>query len=227
MTLPLSDAPRLAQAARRTRLLRLGLAAVFAIVPLAALASLPGLSTATASRGSDSMIVLDVSGSVAAQVYPAVEKALRQAVRASGAHAGLLVFSDTAEEVLPPNAPIEEVLRYLRYFSVSTASAWPSANPWQGFSAGTAISKGIAAARVALQGRGRIFVISDFADSAGDLPALRRQLLAVRASRRLQLRLLPISPSPVAPPAFSLMRNVGGARPLDIRGGDERTSFPI
>jgi hypothetical protein len=101
--LPLSDTLTLRGAARRTRAAGLVLGAVLVVLVVALVFTtrvrppaadiLPG--------GASGIVVLDLSGST--RNYPApIANALRQLTRDGHRRLGLVVFSDTAYEALPP-----------------------------------------------------------------------------------------------------------------------------
>jgi hypothetical protein len=204
--LRIADARALDHAARRARLLRALL--------LAALAALVGAGVALATRNHIAApsapvagervteLVLDVSGSVGNRTFGFTERALRRL--SSGGPVGLVLFSDSAEEALPPGTPAVELRPLLRLFhplSQVPPTAYPSAisrypmSPWYvSFSGGTRISAGLAAARRALirdHLRGRIVLISDLGDAADDLARMRRELVEL-AQAGIELRVMPL-----------------------------------
>src|SRR5204863_428213 len=89
-------------------LLAAGILAALAIL-LAAAIGLAGRSKAAtrapvaATGGSTTEVVLDVSGSVGDTTYAFTESTLTALARSG--NVGLVVFSDTAEEALPPGTP--------------------------------------------------------------------------------------------------------------------------
>jgi len=212
VTLPLADAPALRPASLRTAAVRLALAALAAGCVAAAFAASRGPTAAPAAAGiggASVEIVLDVSGSVADRTGVAIRRALARAL--TGVHRfGLVVFSDVAEEVEPPGTPVRELGPILRYFRPLRDGSFPF-NPWAlGFTGGTTVSAGIAAARRALERRGRrgrVVLISDLADGPLDRMPLRRELTAL-ARDSIGFRVLPIPVTAVG--ALPLYRGIFG-----------------
>lgn len=196
MTLPLADFGALAGPGRRTRALRLVLVAGLGVVAGILVWTLPSAGPVVAATDARSGVVavLDVSGSVSGGASPVVRAALERVIRQAGPHgAGFVLFSDVAQEALPPGTPTDELHRFLRYLPSKPLHAGqePSINPWSpSFSSGTAISSGIAEARRMLRGPGRIVLISDLEDAPTDLTALRRQLLAVARTPGIDVQVL-------------------------------------
>ena len=133
-------------------------------------------------------IILDLSGSIVANTYPVIARTLHTIYRDAGATGtvGLVVFSDTAVEALPPGTPARELLLFLRYFELRHKGAratYPD-NPWtQSLVGGTAISTGIEAARQALQrdrAGGHVILISDLGDNLNDKRQLKGELIQLR-----------------------------------------------
>jgi hypothetical protein len=204
--LPVADAPALARAARRSRLVRaLLVCAVAALigsaVALATRNTAPA-PAAAAPTGTVTEIVLDVSGSVGDRTFPFTARALRRLSR--GGPIGLVVFSDSAEEALPPGTPaaeLDSLVRLFRPLRNGSAFAEPPPlskypmSPWYtSFSGGTRISAGLAAARSALTRdhvHGRIVLISDLGDAADDLARMQRELVRLEQTG-IELRVMPL-----------------------------------
>jgi hypothetical protein len=194
MKLPLADAPSFRGAARRTSAIRLSLAVSLVGCLVAALALSSGSKPASADaapRGQNVEVVLDVSGSVADISNPQILGALRQ-IAANAKRIGLVAFSDSAEEVLPPETPAGELRKLFRFFEPIGPHRY-APNPWSlRFTGGTTISAGLALAREALQRddvRGPVVLVSDAADSVVDSRKLRRELVAL-ARADLSFRLI-------------------------------------
>lgn len=182
--IPLAGATGLGAFARRTRALRLGTAA--ALLVLAAAAILLGRHPRVHElhflpAGSNGIVVLDVSASISSDTYSQIGTTLRDLVSTRGRY-GLVVFSDTAYEALPPGSPAEALRPLIRFFTLppqrtpGVAPTFPD-NPWtRSFSAGTRISKGLDLARSVLIGarlsHPSVLLVSDLDDDAGDLSAL-------------------------------------------------------
>jgi hypothetical protein len=182
--IPLAGAAGLATFARRTRALRIGTAV--ALVALAVAAILLGRHPRVHElhflpAGSNGVVVLDLSASISSDTYSQIGTTLRDLVRTRGRY-GLVVFSDTAYEALPPGTPAESLSPLVRFFTLppqrvpGVAPTFPD-NPWtRSFSAGTRISKGLDLARSVIIGshlsHPSVLLVSDLDDDAGDLPAL-------------------------------------------------------
>jgi hypothetical protein len=196
--LPIADAPFLRPAARRVRLLRWaltgGLAALIGVAVVVAPRGQGQPAVATELRGETTEVVLDVSGSVSAKSYRIASRTLAELSRGT-APIGLILFSDSAEEALPPGSPPAELRPFARIFTprrkgvVGAQSLKPIRyvpTPWYpSFSGGTRMSVGLAVAAQALRRdhvRGRILVLSDLGDAPDDRNQLRRELLALGKS---------------------------------------------
>ena len=118
--LPVSDAPLLRPVSRRTRALRIALvtaAAVCAIV-----AALVARHPATTSHPylpaqSNGIVVLDLSASISTDSYQQIGDALSLLAKSGGRY-GLVLFSSTAYEALPPGTPARELGSLVRFFQV-------------------------------------------------------------------------------------------------------------
>jgi hypothetical protein len=210
--LPLSD-PDLADARRRTALLRGALAAAVGVLVGACLLVSFRLgdssSGAATPAGSGDVAVVDVSGSISEAANRRILHTLQTIVAAAGprGHAGLILFSDSALVALPATAPIAELGRYLRFFHVTASppvvyGGLPisrdtgTVQPWvRSFSAGTRISAGLRAARRELRRErnpGRAVLMSDLADEEQDAESFRSELIAFdRAGLELDVVPLP------------------------------------
>ena len=116
--LPTSATAELGREQRRTRLVRLGLA-VLAIGLLATAfhlsRDLKALPTSYFATGSGGIVVLDLSSSVDQQKAQRAQRVIRSMAETEG-RIGLVVFSDTAYEMLPPDTRSEELRPILRFF---------------------------------------------------------------------------------------------------------------
>src|SRR5690242_11897829 len=104
--IPLADAGALAIQLRRTTIVRLVLGG--ALVALAAVAvwRAADLNPRTVSflpQNSTTVVVMDQSKSIYAAAYKRIAEALRRLI-AANVPVGLVAFSDTAYEMLPPGA---------------------------------------------------------------------------------------------------------------------------
>lgn len=211
--LPLADAAALAAAARRTAAVRAGLALALLAAIAAGYLLVPGAggARAHAAGGSGTVVVLDVSGSIEDEAQSKlIRRLLTEEKAAAGANGrvGLVLFSDTAFEALPPSAPASALDGYRRFFvpvpgrrrapfpGARPQPVYPT-SPWALFTGGTAISRGLREARQAL-GRagldgGTVLLVSDLVDGPQDRPALRKELAAYTGDPHLdlQVRVLP------------------------------------
>ncbi len=203
----IADAPALGAGARRAGALRMAVVGGIAVLLGTAIA-LAGRGRGTThtpvlpAGGPTTEVVLDVSGSVGDATYAFTERTLARLIRSGSV--GLVVFSDSAEEALPPGSPGAELLPVARLFRPlprPQRSPYPTVqsrfplSPWYAsFSGGTRISAGIAAARRALRrdhARGRIVLISDLGDAPSDVSPLRAELVRL-AQAGIELRVLPL-----------------------------------
>lgn len=147
---------------------------------------------------STGMIVLDLSASIGE--FDRIAETLRRVGR-EDERAGLVVFSDTAYELLPPGSPGRELESFVRFFTPlrEGGDVYP-VNPWEqaDFRAGTRISTGLEVARQALARahvtHGSILLISDL-DAAQDAESLSEALVVLRRDG-IQLRVVPLAPLP-------------------------------
>jgi len=206
-TIPLADLGHLTDLARRTRRLRLGVAT--AAVGAAAAALVVALwskpqTTAFLPTGTNGIVVLDVSASISSDTYARIEATLDRLARSNG-HFGLVLFSDTAYQALPPGTPARELGTFAQFFAVPPqhgvgAAPAPPANPWsETFSAGTRISTGLQLALDVARAQGlrrpAVLLVSDLDDDAGDIERLTSVALAYRKLGVL-LHVLGLNPSP-------------------------------
>ena len=167
--LPTSAAAELGGAYRRTRLLRFVLAftALALLGASFALArSLESLPTTYFATGSGGVVVLDLSTSVDVQKAQRAQRVLRSLVETDG-RVGLVVFSDSAYEMLPPDTRSSELEPLLPFFRTgpqispdnvrrtrggrvmpNTPTGRPRESPWSlTFRGGTRISTGLVEAK--------------------------------------------------------------------------------
>jgi hypothetical protein len=206
-TIELADYPAFARAGRRTRWLRvvtLGLA--LGLAGLALLAAPRGSSPSAAllPRGANGIVVVDVSASISWDTYARIASTLDR-LRRGGGSAGLILFSDTAYQALPPGTPVAELGAFERFFQVTRPTQpgfqpQPPRSPWTDqFSAGTRISTGLSLALNVLQReqlrKPVLLLVSDLDDDAGDLESLTSVALAYRHVG-VPIRVVGLNPSP-------------------------------
>jgi hypothetical protein len=255
--LPTADSPALGSVARRTAAFRIGLvaaiggtlAAVYLIAPRPA-----GELSDLVVSGRNTMVVVDVSRSISDLVYREVARTLEGIVTAAGGtgRVGLVLFSDSALEALPPGSPASELVPFIRYFRprhergtvAKTAysrttglverigTQYPLSPWWALFSGGTRISTGLRVARVALerdQVPGRVILLSDLDNADDDLPGLTRELVAYEQNPLLELRVVALPPSTAV--QQSIFRRITGDRNLVVSSlalatGNQRAGEP-
>jgi hypothetical protein len=152
-------------------------------------------------RGSQAVVVVDLSKSVEAAGYARVGKVLGTIAEADEP-AGLVIFSDTAYELLPPGSPAADMRPILRYFRptgvVGGQPQFPP-NPWSlSFAGGTRVSTALGIARAALErehmARGSIILISDLEIPVSDVPAVTEMIAGLRREG-VQFRVVPLFPT--------------------------------
>jgi len=201
----LAELPELRSAALRTSALRVLLALALAGT-LAALVGVAGSAgsgrAAVFPQGTRTGVVaLDMSASISGPIYARVAATLRGIVDANQS-IGLVMFSDTAYSLLPPNSPPGALLQFIPYFTpVGYYGATPefAQSPWNTFSGGTRVAAGLAEARRALErahvAHGAILVVSDLDDATADQPALAAESLRLRREH-IAVRIVPLFAEP-------------------------------
>jgi hypothetical protein len=201
----LGDLTQLRDQAQRTTLVRvvlaLALAATLAGAVLLARTAGSGRAAVLPVGAKTGVIVADMSASVAGPPFERVGAIVRGLVTANQAM-GLVMFSDVAYELLPPNSPPSALEQFLRFFapkSVNKGAPVFGASPWSQFSGGTRISTGLAAGWAALKRagipHGSLVLMSDLNDSQDD----RDPLVAVANDLRqahVPVRIVPINAAP-------------------------------
>ena len=201
----LGDLARLAGPAQRTTALRAGLA-------LALAATLAGAVLLARSAGSGraavipvgaktGVLVLDMSASVAGPTFLRVGAVVRSLVSANQP-IGLVMFSDVAYELLPPNSPPSALQQFARFFSpqrVHRGAPIFGQSPWSQFSGGTRISTGLVAGLAALRRahmlHGSLVLMSDLNDSQDDRDPLVAEAAALRQAH-VPIRIVPLNATP-------------------------------
>ena len=209
--IPVAGVDGLARAGRRTSAMRL----LLALAILTALAFCVLLASDLRTRpnsyfagGGSGIVVADLSSSVDPNKYRRLSRVFRTFVR-TNQPLGLVVFSDTAYEVLPPGTRGEELRPILRYFQPPEQAARQGAqrrgegfgfltSPWSGvFRGGTRISLGLGIAREMVERDGvvnpTVVLVSDLDDSQFDLKPLTQEVIRYRRAG-IDLRLVPLFP---------------------------------
>jgi hypothetical protein len=205
--IPLASTSALVGAARRTWIVRV--AAAVALLALAVAAILAARHPRVHEvhflpANSNGIVVLDLSASISSDTYSRIGETLSELSKTRGRY-GLVVFSDSAYEALPPGSPASSFQPLVRFFTLpqqKQPGVQPSfpLNPWtSSFSAGTRISTGLDLARSILIGdklaRPAVLLISDLDDDPGDLPLLAPLVEAYR-SEHISLNVVGLNPAP-------------------------------
>jgi hypothetical protein len=207
-SLPLADAGSLVRELRRTRVLRLTLAAALAVVAIGAvlLARGPDASAGPyVPPGSHTIVVLDVSQSVELNKLRLAYSTL-SFLGHSNARVGLIVVSSYAYEALPPGSPASALLPIANLFHARrigpiTYGRSPfllPPNPWRlAFSAGTELASGLELAREVIEEsklrHPTVVLISDLLDDSNDLGRVTAEGQRYRKAG-IPLRLVPLAP---------------------------------
>jgi hypothetical protein len=203
--IPHAGAAQLARIARRTTVIRVGLASAAALllVVAAIVAWRPRLQAERflPSNTSSGVVVLDLSASVSSDTFSRIGTTLR-ALSAREGRYGLVIFSNSAYEALPAGTPSASLKPFVRYFTLPTQRRagmslnFPT-NPWAiSFTSGTRISTGLELARSLALANGvkqtPVILVSDLADDSGDVPRLSEELLTYRRIG-VRLRVVPLN----------------------------------
>lgn len=205
--IPTGDRTLLGRPARRTAVVAAVLALALALAAAAVAVSARNLGTRQEGllpRGDSVIVVVDLSLSIPPVVYGRMWRAIDSVSRGGGS-VGLVIFSDTAYELLPPGTPAAELQPLLRF--LEPAERPPEVfqddrpyylpDPWsESFRSGTRISDALNLARAMVERdrvQASVLLLSDLHSSEDD----RRPLQV--ALRRLQdaqvpLRIVPLFP---------------------------------
>jgi hypothetical protein len=210
--IPLGDIAPLVAAGRRTRVLRLALAAVLVALIVAA------FTAGTSAQGrrffpssTVGIVVLDISSSIQPTTYDLIRQELTSLSR-TNQRFGVVLFSDDAYEALPPGTPARELKPFIRFFDPKRPLAFDHAgqprprSPWdESFSGGTSISSGLELAATLLQQqhviRGGVVLISDLVDDPSDFNNVS-DALALYSERSIPLTIVALNPPPEDRAAF-------------------------
>lgn len=202
---PLAELGRLASPARRTTTVRIGLALALAAVVALAVSSArsagSGRAAVLPTGATTGVVVLDMSASIAGPVYERVATLLKGIVSANQA-IGLVMFSDVAYELLPPNSPPGALLEFLRFFQpqgMSNGAPVFGKTPWDQFSGGTRIASGLVMGAAALRRagvkHGALLLVSDLDDSSADLEPLDAAAVQLK-KEHIPVRIVPLFADP-------------------------------
>ena len=204
VAVPLADLPRLHGAAQRTSLVRILLVAALAttLAWLFVVAKSAGAGRAAVfPEGASTGVALDMSASISGPIYARVATTLRGIVNANQS-VGLIMYSDTAYELLPPNSPPGAMLQFIPFFvPLRYYGSTPvfGQTPWDTFMGGTRVGEGLKMARLALKRahvqHGSILLVSDLDDSNADQALLEQEALQLRADH-IPVRIVPLFAAP-------------------------------
>jgi hypothetical protein len=205
LAVPSADLPRLDVPAQRTGAVRILLTAalVATLIWLFVVAKSAGTGRAAVfPEGADTGVVaLDMSASISGPIYARVATTLRGIVNANQS-VGLIMYSDTAYELLPPNSPPGAMLQFIPFFvPLRYYGSTPvfGQTPWDTFMGGTRVAAGLEMARTALRRahvkHGAILLVSDLDDSNADQGLLETEALRLR-TEHIPVRIVPLFAQP-------------------------------
>ncbi len=208
-----SAASELEGVARRTRWVRWALAVCTILALAVAMSVARGADvrpTSYFASGSGGIVVLDLSTSVESTKHRRIQRVLRS-LAMTGSRVGLVVFSDSAYEALPPGTRGEELTPLLRFFPAgreprsreeaqrNALRSFGITTPWAGtFRGGTRISTGLREARLMVERDGiadpSVLLVSDLDNSGIDAPVLTQELIRYERTG-IDLRIVPLFPN--------------------------------
>jgi len=154
---PFADLPQVHTRAHRTAAIRVGLAlalaATVALLFAAARSAGAGRAAVFPEGTCTGVVALDMSASISGPTYARVATTLRGIVNANQS-IGLVMFSDTAYELLPPNSPPGALQQFIPFFTpLRFYGSTPifGQTPWDTFMGGTQIAPGLETARQSLK----------------------------------------------------------------------------
>jgi hypothetical protein len=191
-SIPFGDASAFARRAntiRRARLVCAAIAVAAAIAFVLAATRQPTTSGSLLPSSSSGMVVLDVSASISSDTYARIASTLDRLVRSHGSY-GLILFSDTAYQALPPSTPASQLEPLKRFFELpaeTSPGALPEApqSPWtETFAGGTRISTGLSLALDVIRKQHlhhpAVLLVSDLDDDSGDVDRVSQVAIAYR-----------------------------------------------
>jgi hypothetical protein len=229
MRIPLASAAGLEPAIRLHRVLRLALGLLLVGLAVGALVlaiGRDGGGERFLPTDAGGVVVLDVSTSIGSDVSSQIHDVLGEAAR-SDDRFGLILFSDTAYEALPPGTPSRELEPFRRFFD-PLASGAPGAfafTPWSiFFTGGTKISSGLRLAREVLERDrirdGGVVLVSDLEDDQEDYAPLAETLIGYRRDG-VPLRVVGLAPAPADRALFEQLLPAGAVAEAARSGGRE------
>ncbi|MES1246435.1 MAG: VWA domain-containing protein [Actinomycetota bacterium] len=200
-----ADRARLGSPRHRTEAIRVLLlvaaAVVFALLFVTARRAGAGRAAVFPESADTGVVALDMSASIAGPVYARVSSTLRGIIAANQS-VGLVMFSDTPYELLPPNSPPGALASFIPFFvPLRYYGSTPvfGQGPWDTFMGGTRIAAGLEMAassliRAGVQ-HGAILLVSDLDDSAADQPLLDAEAVRLR-QHHIPVRIVPLFAAP-------------------------------
>ena len=204
--IPIGDAARLRPAAKRTAIVSAALAVAVGVSALAVNVAARRDEAPAPSllpKGSSVVVVLDLSLSIPEVSYTRTRNAMRELAQ-SEARVGLVVFSDSAYELLPIGSPASELRPVHAYLTpipgeINDRTGGPlyGPDPWSGgFRGGTRISVALERAREMIRregGAGSILLISDLDTAEPDAIPLQQALARLRRDE-IPMQIVPLYP---------------------------------
>ncbi|HLX20354.1 MAG TPA: vWA domain-containing protein [Gaiellaceae bacterium] len=233
----LADLRTLRRPMLRTSVSRLALAgalaATLAGIVLLARSAGAGRAAVLPSGATTGCVVLDMSASISGPVYERVATVLRGIVAANQSIC-LVMFSDTAYELLPPNSPPGALLDFVPFFvPVRFYGGSPVfvQSPWDQFSGGTNISAGFVVGAEALKRahvrHGALLLISDLDDSSADIPNLNAEAVRLR-QEKIPVRIVPLFATSLNKGYFAALFGAGSfVSPTAFRHRAHQTVQPV
>ena len=203
---------------RRTLALRVLFAGATVLLLAAAVASARDLDPRDRGllpTGSTGVVVLDLSLSILDDQSGVVRRTLQTLVD-TDAPVGVVVFSDSPYELVPPGTPAEELRPIIRLLTPTAGGKVVS--PWTDtFRSGTRISAALRLAQDMLVGDrvkdGSILLVSDLETAPDDVPETAKILRKIQRSGT-PVRLLALGPSSDARTLFGGILGPGAFTPL-------------
>lgn len=220
------DVEALRRVSFRTRLVRAVLVVAAVALLVLATASARGLeaSKPTLLADGSGVLVVDLSLSIGEADFKDIRRTVRRLIEDDGS-IGLVIFSDSAYELLPPGTSASELRPLLRYLVSRRATRMDAGlpvNPWsEHFSAGTRISAALELARdILVRDRvknGSILLASDLVTAPEDVPELARTLHDLK-EQSITIRVVALSPLQAGRAVFeSLLGKNALIEPAELR----------
>ena len=205
--IPTVERTLLGRPARRTTAVAVALALALALAAAAVAQTARDLGTrqeGLVPRGDSVVVIVDLSLSIPPVVYGRMRRAL-ESVSTSGSSVGLIIFSDTAYELLPPGTPSGEIQPLIRFLKPTERPPevfqddrpYYLPDPWsESFRSGTRISGALNLARdIVVRDRvdASVLLLSDLHSSEDDRRPLQAALRGL-AEAQIPLRVVPLFP---------------------------------